>query len=211
MYSCILYSCIAMSGRRDDARSLYSLLFLYSKTCPFTSDQVRVDGALPGCRDNSVLSLASSGDALIWIPRDAGSYIRAASDERDERLRALDGLLQAHCMYGPLLAARGTQNRPPNRLPTLPKVHALGTCHIPSQIHLAMRAAAGGCARRGGAAGEAQGGHPLERVQRYAHVAAAMLRSCRLGCLHGRVYHIRCCMSLAVYNSQCLSVEYVGP
>ena len=56
--------------------------------------QVRVDGALPGCRDDSVLSLAASGDALIWIPRDAESYIRAASEERDERLRALVGLAQ---------------------------------------------------------------------------------------------------------------------
>ena len=56
--------------------------------------QVRVDGALPGCRDERVLSLAATGDALIWIPRDAESYIRAASEERDERLRALVGLAQ---------------------------------------------------------------------------------------------------------------------
>ena len=42
-----------------------------------------------------MLSLAASGDALIWIPRDADSYIRAASAERDERLQALVGLAHA--------------------------------------------------------------------------------------------------------------------
>ena len=56
--------------------------------------QVRVDGVLPGCREEKVLSLAAAGDALIWIPRDSESYIRAASEERDERLRALVGLAQ---------------------------------------------------------------------------------------------------------------------
>ena len=48
--------------------------------------QVRVDAVLPGCREEKVLSLAAAGDALIWIPRDSESYIRAASEERDERL-----------------------------------------------------------------------------------------------------------------------------
>ena len=51
--------------------------------------QVRVDGVLPGCREEKVLSLAAAGDALIWIPRDSESYIRAASEERDERLHVL--------------------------------------------------------------------------------------------------------------------------
>ena len=32
---------------------------------------------------------------MIWLPRDADSYIRAASAERDERLQALVGLAQS--------------------------------------------------------------------------------------------------------------------
>ena len=62
------------------------------KAAPY---QVRVDGVLPGCRDDKIIGLAASGDAMIWLPRDADSYIRAASAERDERLQALVGLAQS--------------------------------------------------------------------------------------------------------------------